>query len=199
MNTALKLVKPELTSFGTPDSFASAWDLYTEEQNETLASGVQGEAEGPSAAVQDALKSFYDDIKENLAERADEFVYIIKDAIAQEKTLKLEAGRLQAMAKQFSAKADKVKELLKHAMESSNTPKVKTTKHTLNVQNPGGKAPIDIFAEVDSEGVPDLARKYLKEVTTTKVLTDDIRADLKAGIAVEGACLPKREKILVIK
>jgi len=193
MNTALRLVKPELTTFGTPDSFSTAWNLFTEEVDSEGQALVE-----PSEEYHDALKSFYDDIKENLQEKADEFVYIIKDAQAQEKSLKTEAARLQARAKQFAAKADKVKELLRHAMETSDVLKVKTDKHTLNVQKPGGKAPIDIYAETLNE-IPVLPEKYLQEVTKTIVLNDVLRADLKAGVEVEGACLATRDKILVIK
>ena len=193
MNTALKIVKPALTTFGTPDGFTEAWDLFT---GETDSEG-QALAE-PSEKYHDALKSFYDDMVENLREKADDFVYIMKDAQAQEKSLKIEATRLQARAKQFGVKADKVKELLRHAMETSDIPKLKTDKHTLNVQNPGGKAPIDISAEIIND-VPALPKKYLKEKTVTTILSDDLRADLKAGIEVEGACLATRDKILVIK
>ena len=189
MNTALKIVKPVLTTFGTPDGFAEAWDLFT---GETDSEG-QALAE-PSEEYHDALKSFYDDMVENLREKADEFVYIVKDAQAQEKSLKVEAARLQARAKQFGAKADKVKELLRHAMETSDIPKLKTDKHTLSVQNPGGKAPIDIFGEENH-----LLEKYQVQKVVYSIDKDLLRADLKAGIEVEGACLATRDKILVIK
>ena len=193
MENVIPIRPTEQTAYGTRDSFADAWNLYTDEQEETIAAG-EDIGGPPSAAVQEALKAFYDDVKANLREKADEYIYIIKDAQAQEKALKVEAARLQARARQFVEKASKVKEFLKHAMETSDIKKLKTEKHTLNVQNPGGKAPIDIYTEESL--LPD---KYQVIKQVHSIDKDVLRTDLKAGIEVSGACLSTRETILIVK
>lgn len=124
----------------------------------------------------ETLTQLFNELECNLTDKLDATNYIIKELKADEQTLKDEAKRLNEKAKVLSNKQDRLKELMKKAIELSGNSKLKGKfSYSLSERETYNYDGISMFA-LDHEFI-----RKKEEIDKTK-----IKEFVKAGGTIDG-------------
>lgn len=165
--------------FGIVDDFDALFDLLDDPDI----------SEAEKAVAKD---EFFKEIADNLANKADGYAAVIKQAKADEDALKAEEKRLAAKRLAAENKQARMKDAIMYALARINQTKFRTQLNTFAIQKNGGKQPLDIY--VEPEKLPDKFQKVRIEANS-----DAIREALAAGEKVEGCVLQERGEHLRLR
>ncbi len=128
-------------------------------------------------------------IKDNIEQKAENTVKLIKSIEGNINTLKEEEKRLERKRKALENKRDGIKNYLENQLKFMDIKKVKTPLFTVSIQkNPQS---VNILNE---DLIP---KQFKKTVTTTTVVKKDLLAALKEGQAIEGAEIRQSESLRI--
>ncbi len=132
----------------------------------------------------EAIKSLFNELELNLAEKMNNSQRYIINTLSQSETLKAEAKRLTGRAKVLANKADRVKELMKDAVLATGESKMKTDLFNFNIRT---------SKSVQVADVEELPREYVKMTrTANKTL---IKEALTKGIEVAGCAIVENKSL----
>lgn len=157
------------TLYGVLDDFNSLWSLI-EERN------------GDITGFEEELEVFENELVANLRSKADGYARVISECNAIADAIKAEKVRLTKLANSQIKKAEKLKQMLRYAMETTNNTKFETDFHKFAIQKNGGKRPLDI--RIPAERLP---AEY--KITLIEPDKEAIRRSLKAGKTIDGITL----------
>ena len=129
--------------------------------------------------------------KEALAEKVDRYVSVIRESEAKALVLKGEADLFAARSKSNANVAAKLKDRLKFFLESHQMESVEGKRFKVRLQANGGKAPLTVAPEVESDPSTLPAGLYKLVATLDK---EAIRAALESGATVNGCAIGERGK-----
>lgn len=150
---------------------------------------LEGGIDSPEA--QQALDEHLAGLDEALDQKAEDYAAVIMSLQARSDARAAEAKRIRELANADATVAQRLKERLKQAMETTGRVRIDTTRFRLTVANNGGKQPMLIE---DQSAIPT---EFIVQVP--EVDKDAVRAALEAGRAVPGCTLVPRGTSLRIK
>ena len=151
--------------FEASQTYQSAWDLVYD-------AAVEGE-------ITPDLKCIIDTVTEDMDSKLEACACLVTELELDAEKCKKEAARLTARQRRFEENANKLRGLMKEAMEECGLGKVKGERFDISIRkNPGA-------AEIVAQDM--LPSRFLEEVVTVKVLKSEINKALKAGETVPGA------------
>lgn len=150
---------------------------------------LEGGIDSPEA--QQALDEHLAGLDEALDQKAEDYAAVIMSLQARSDARAAEAKRIRELANADATVAQRLKERLKQAMETTGRVRIDTTRFRLTVANNGGKQPMLIE---DASAVP---AEFIVQVP--EVDKDAVRAALEAGRPVPGCTLAPRGTSLRIK
>lgn len=170
----------------TPTSTITKKTLLTllQERDEILHSILENEGE-----ITNQVSDLFDLNTEQLAEKVEAYIALIKLLEAEEIALKAEADAFYAKAKACSNLAKKIEDNAKHLMAFNGTTRLQGTKHDLVISK--SKPALLVNEEVGFwEFTP-----FLKTHIEKTIDKEAIRSSLEAGHAVDGARLEERFRL----
>lgn len=150
---------------------------------------LEGGIDSPEA--QQALDEHLAGLDEALDQKAEDYAAVIMSLQARSDARAAEAKRIRELANADATVAQRLKERLKQAMETTGRVRIDTTRFRLTVANNGGKQPMLIE---DESAIPP---EFIVQVP--EVDKDAVRAALEAGRSVPGCTLVPRGTSLRIK
>lgn len=150
---------------------------------------LEGGIDSPEA--QQALDEHLAGLDEALDQKAEDYAAVIMSLQARSDARAAEAKRIRELANADATVAQRLKERLKQAMETTGRVRIDTTRFRLTVANNGGKQPMLIE---DESAIPT---EFIVQVP--EVDKDAVRAALEAGRPVPGCTLVPRGTSLRIK
>lgn len=150
---------------------------------------LEGGIDSPEA--QQALDEHLAGLDEALDQKAEDYAAVIMSLQARSDARAAEAKRIRELANADATVAQRLKERLKQAMETTGRVRIDTTRFRLTVANNGGKQPMLIE---DQSAIPT---EFIVQVP--EVDKDAVRAALEAGRPVPGCTLVPRGTSLRIK
>jgi hypothetical protein len=130
--------------------------------------------EQATSILYDALISAEGDLKA----KAEGYVIRMKKLEADAKIRSDEAKRLSESAGSLTKQSERLKSVLKMAMETLDTEKIETGLFTVAIQKNGGVAPVEIDPAIDTDALPE---EFKKTVTTVSANKEAIRTALESG------------------
>ena len=166
-------------------------NLYaiTNELQAVLDGILEGGIDSPEA--QQALDEHLAGLDEALDQKCEDYAAVIMSLQARSDARAAEAKRIRELANADATVAQRLKERLKQAMETTGRVRIDTTRFRLTVANNGGKQPMLIE---DESAIPT---EFIVQVP--EVDKDAVRAALEAGRPVPGCTLAPRGTSLRIK
>ncbi len=162
----------------TYKELSDGWQAF-----DRLVDDADGELSPASEAVLDELIGAE-------SHKVDGTVRYIRYLEASSAAKNLAAERYLRGAKAENRKADRIKEVIKYYLLSSNRKEIKTELHRVSVQSAGGQRRMEVA------DIGQLPPSYLKTKTETVVDKELLRSDLEAGKTVPGATLHERGTLL---
>lgn len=150
---------------------------------------LEGGIDSPEA--QQALDEHLAGLDEALDQKAEDYAAVIMSLQARSDARAAEAKRIRELANADATVAQRLKERLKQAMETTGRARIDTTRFRLTVASNGGKQPMLIE---DESAIPP---EFIVQVP--EVDRDAVRAVLEAGRPVPGCTLVPRGTSLRIK
>lgn len=150
---------------------------------------LDGGIDSPEA--QAALDEHLAGLDAVLDEKAESYASVIRSYEARAEARAAEAKRIRELANADANVAQRLKDRLKQAMETTGRLRIDTTRFRLTIANNGGKQPMLIE---DQAKVP---QEFI--VAVPEVDKDAVRAALEAGREVPGCTLAPRGTSLRIK
>ena len=151
------------------------------------------ESGADSLEVQAELDATLDGLDNALEEKADDYCGLIRELEVRADARVAEAKRIRALADADANLAQRLKDRLKGAMETTGRLKLTTDRFSLSVAQNGGKQPLEI--DPTAVAVMDDALVVLKREPNK----DAIRAALEAGEQVPGCALLPRGTSLRVR
>ena len=151
---------------------------------------LDGGVDNPEA--QGALEEHLAGLDTVLEAKADDYAGLIQELLVRAEARADEARRIRALADADRALADRLKQRLKEAMETTGKLKLDTPRFKLAVAGNGGKQPLEVAVEPTA-----LDPQY--QAVKVEANKDAIRAALEAGTAVPGCTLLPRGTSLRIR
>ena len=148
--------------------------------------------EQATAILYDALISAGDDLKA----KAEGYVIRMKKLEADAKVRMDEAKRLSESGNALLKQSERLKGVLKMAMETLETEKIETGLFTVAIQKNGGAIPVEIDSAIATDDLPE---EYKKTVVTVSLNKDAIREALESGKELPFAKLGVRGASLRVK
>lgn len=150
---------------------------------------LEGGIDSPEA--QQALDEHLAGLDEALDQKAEDYAAVIMSLQARSDARAAEAKRIRELANADATVAQRLKERLKQAMETTGRARIDTTRFRLTVANNGGKQPMLIE---DESAIPP---EFFVQVP--QVDKECIRTALENGRTVPGCSLAPRGTSLRIK
>ena len=150
------------------------------------------EADGDITGQEQIINEWAAKNKEDLADKADDYLALITEKMRMYAARKGEAERLTRLALTDKNLADRLKSRLLWALEDMGIKKLETNRYRITVATNGGKQPIDIYFPEDH-----LPEEYQKTVLVAD--KEAIREALEAGKEVNGAVFMDRGTNLRIR
>jgi len=151
---------------------------------------LDGGIDNPDA--QGALEEHLAGLDIVLEAKADDYAGLIQELLVRAEARAEEARRIRALADADRALADRLKQRLKEAMETTGKLKLDTPRFKLAVAGNGGKQPLEVTVDPAT-----LAPQY--QAVKVEANKDAIRAALEAGTSVPGCTLLPRGTSLRIR
>jgi len=152
---------------------------------------LEGGADSPEAM--EALNLHLAGLDTALESKAEDYAGLIRELELRAEVRKAEAIRIRLLSTVDATLAERLKERLKAAMESSGKMKIETARFRLTVANNGGKQPLEV----------DEAQMAAWEPPFRRVITEPnreaIRIALENGATIPGCTLMPRGTSLRIK
>jgi hypothetical protein len=142
-----------------------------------LAETLEFDVDGNTVDNSESLSQLFNELESELSSKLDNTAYIIKELASAEQSLKDEAKRLTEKAKVLANRQERLKELMKLAIESSGQSKVKTDKFNFSVTT---RMSPD-YSDINMFGLADEFKKVKEELDKTK-----IKEFVKAGGTIDG-------------
>ncbi|WP_286149660.1 siphovirus Gp157 family protein [Romboutsia ilealis] len=130
-------------------------------------------------------------VQNEIANKGKGIIQVVRSIEADVDAVKNEIDRLTKIKRAKENHIKKLREYTKSCMEQMNMKKLETPVGNITVRKGTSTLKID-----DETKLPD---KYLEIVQTYKVNKDLIKADLKAGIEIDGAYMTEPGTTLMIK
>ncbi len=130
-------------------------------------------------------------VQNEIANKGKGIIQVVRSIEADVDAVKNEIDRLTKIKRAKEKHIKKLREYTKSCMEQMNMKKLETPVGNITVRKGTSTLKID-----DETKLPD---KYLEIVQTYKVNKDLIKADLKAGIEIDGAYMTEPGTTLMIK
>jgi len=145
-------------------------------------------------AQETVLKEYVVTLQADLRTKMEGYCRYILELESRADLRKSEGKRLLARSKVDADKALKLKEILRwfftlHGLKNYETPLYRVT-----LCANGGKVPLEILVPIE-----ELPAEYLRQDYTLVADTDLLRADLEAGVEIEGVRLGERGQSIRIK
>ncbi len=125
--------------------------------------------------------------------KADDYAALIRVCLTRAAARREEAERMVLLAKEDERKAERLTDMLMHAMTVTNRKSVQTSRFKLSIKRNGGKVPVIITDEAA------LPIDYRVPKITEVIDKDGIREALESGKEVPGATLGERGQRLDLK
>lgn len=146
-----------------------------------------GDISDPTAAA--AVDAFMLELENNLEEKVESYLKLVKELEARAKARRDEADRIRNRSKVDTNSAAALKRRLCDALKMIDRKRIETATFKVTVGKPGGKPPI----EIDPTYLDD---RWLTRVVDLVPDKDAIRAALEAGAEVKGASFGPRADTL---
>ena len=141
---------------------------------------------------EEEMRVWFDELCADFKAKADGYARVIDDSKAKSAGLKTEIDRLRTMQNRETAKQDRLKSLLKQAMEHLGIAKLDTDLHKFSIAKNGGKQ--KLVVTIDPAELPSDYRTI-----TYTANKDAIREDIAEGVVIDGVTLEPRGDTLRIK
>ena len=145
-----------------------------------------------SEETQKMLDDFERELATSLADKADNYIYVMRDAEGRADTIKAEIKRLKALETSYRNKSARLKTMLRGAMMFMKMDKLVTKLHKLSLAKAGGKQKLEINCK--PEDLPDYFIDMVPQIDK-----DALREALADGEQIDGVQLLPREMTLRIK
>lgn len=146
------------------------------------------------AEAEAAIDAWLRETDDAMRVKLDNYAALIREIDARGNTRMEEAARLTALARIDHASTDRMKARVLAFLEEQGIEKVETARFRLTVCGNGGRTPLKLLVNPE-----DLPTAWREAVVTYRPLSDAIRAELEAGVALPFARLEERGKHLRIK
>ena len=100
-----------------------------------LCEEIEVNEDGEIVDNSDLLSELFNGLEMQLSDKLENAAYLIKELETSEKALKEESKRLTTKAKVLENRQDRIKDLIKSAIESSGQSKIKTDKFSFSITN----------------------------------------------------------------
>ncbi len=134
----------------------------------------------------EVIKKLFDELELSLALKLENSQRYIIDTLSQAETLKTEAKRLSERAKVLANKADRVKELMKDAIEATGEKKIKTDLFNFSIRT---------SKSVHIDDLEELSREYVK--MTRSVNKTLIKEAILEGKEIPGCSMVENKSLNV--
>lgn len=153
-----------------------------------LCEDIEFDEDGNIVDNSDLLSKLFNELESELSDKLENTAYIIKELKSSEDALKLESKRLADKAKILSNRQERLRQIMKLAIESSGQQKIKTDKFSFSVTNRESFN----YDDVSMFGLDKEFIKEKQELNKTK-----IKEFVKAGGSIDGVKIETKSSLTI--